>query len=379
MPEKIVIAVGVAAQPIAAVGITWTSMNWPLAFRELGWDVWIVEAIGSGDCVDAVRNAAPAGSSANVGHWRKMVDAFSFEGRATLLIDDEAESLADLRDFAAEASVFLNLSGHFVSDAVSFPRAVKVYHDGDPAFTQTWVSRYGCDLNFDRHDRFFTAGTNFNSARRFAPTCGLEWIPTFPPVSLTHWPFKPAGTFDRFTTIAHWEGYKNVEWQDVWFTGKREEFQSFIGVPGMVNAPIEIAMHVEDHAGEIPPFREAGWHFQNSTPVCANLESYARYIGESSAEFSVCKGGYAVSQTGWFSDRSVCYAASGRPIVVQDTNVDSALPRGKGFLPFANVEEAVAACNRVIEDFPAQQIAARQLAEEFFEGKKVASRMLDRL
>ncbi len=211
MSGKIVIAVGVAAQPISAVGITWTGMNWPLGFRDLGWDVWVVESLAGDRCIDSHWNKVPASESANVAHWSKMMAAFGFENRSSLLIDGAAENLADLRDFAAEADLFLNLSGHFRTKVVEFPRAVKIYHDGDPAFTQLWVESYACDMNFAGHDRFVTVGTRFDALERFAPDCGIEWIPAFPPVTLSYWPFEPQAGFDRFTTIAHWEGYKNVE------------------------------------------------------------------------------------------------------------------------------------------------------------------------
>ncbi len=379
MSGKIVIAAGIAAQPISAVGITWTGMNWPLGFRELGWDVWIVESLAGDRCVDAHWNKVPAPESANTAYWEQMIRAFGFEGRATLLIDDAADNLADLRDFAAGADLFLNLSGHYRSKAVEFPRALKVYHDGDPAFTQTWVESYHCDMNLATHDRFVSAGTRFGAPGTFAPDCGIEWIPTFPPVTLSWWPFAEQIAFDRFTTIAHWEGYKNVEWNGQWLTGKREEFQRILDVPRRVSRPIELAMDVAAHSWELDAFREAGWQFIESATVCSSLDAYANYIRQSSAEFSVAKGGYVLSNTGWFSDRSVCYAAAGRPLVIQDTGASHILPCGEGYHPFRTAEEAAAACERVIADFPAQQRAARKLAEEFFDSRVVLPKLINKL
>lgn len=376
---KIVIAGGIAAQPFAGAGNAWNTLNWVLGFRELGWDVWMIENLPSEHCVDLEWRKRPPAESANVAWWNDMVRRFELEDRATLLIDDTAPEIDILRDFAAEADIFLNLSGHFRSPGVQFPTALKVYQDGDPAFTQIWSECYACDMNFAAHDRFITAGTRFDSPQRFAPDCGIEWIPTFPPVVLKYWPYRPQERFDRFTSIANWEGYKNVEWHSQWFTGKREEYEKLVDFPKTVSAPIELAMHVHYHEEELIPYRAGGWTFTEARPVCATLESYANYIGGSSAEFSVAKGGYVLSRGGWFSDRGVCYAAMGKPLVVQDTGVGDLLPQGEGYHPWSTPEEARAACERVIEDFPNQQKAARRLAEEYFDSNKVLSRLLDRL
>lgn len=376
---KIVIGVGIASQPIATTGLAWNFLNWALGFRELGWDVWITEAIASDKCVDAQWQSVPVEQSANLAYWRELVARFGFQDRATLLIDGAALDLGRFRDFCDEADLFLNLSGHFKSKAVSFPKALKIYQDGDPAFTQVWAESYGVDMNFAGHDRFITAGLRLGRPDAFAPTCGVEWIPTFPPVVLKYWPYSPMETFDRFTSVAHWEGYKSSEWRGEWFHGKREEFQKFTRVPRSVSRPIELATHVATHESELGPFREGGWRFTEAAPICSTLDAYADYIHGSSAEFSIAKGGYVLSRAGWFSDRGVCYAASGKPLVAQDTGLGDLLPAGEGFHPFSTPQQAIAACERVIADFPAQQRAARALAEEYFDSAKVITRILNRL
>jgi hypothetical protein len=376
---KIVVAVGIASHPISAAGNTWNSLNWALGFRELGWDVWLVESIASDRCVDAQWQRVPVEQSANLAYWREITARFDLQDRATLLVDGAAANLDALRDFAAEADLFLNLSGHFKSDAVQFPKALKIYQDGDPAFSQVWAESYGVDMNFAAHDRFITAGLRLGQPDVFSPTCGIEWIPTFPPVVLKYWPAEFHEAFDRFTSVAHWEGYKSSEWRGEWFHGKREEFLKFTDVPQRVSRPIELATHVSAHEAELGPFREGGWQFVEAAPICATLDAYGEYIRGSSAEFSIAKGGYVISRAGWFSDRAVCYAASGKPLVAQDTGVGEALPRGEGFHSFRTPEEAIAACERVIADYPAQKRAARALAEEYFDSAKVITRLLNRL
>lgn len=379
MVPKIVISVGIAAQPIAAAGNMWYSLNWVLGFREAGWDVWMIESIRNDACTDPDWNPVPFQQSANLAAWSAVVDRFALHGRATLLVDDDAEDVSALRSFAAEAEIFLNLSGHFREGVINFPRACRVYLDADPAFTQVWVDRYDCDMNFANHDRFVTVGQRLGKAGTFAPTCGIDWVPTFPPVVLKYWPFDGSKKFDRFTTVAHWEGYKSSEWRGRWFTGKREQFENMLTLPQCVSQRLEVATHVEAHSAELAAFREAGWSFVDAMQVCGSLAAYENYILKSSAEFSVAKGGYVISQTGWFSDRSVCYAASGCPLVLEDTGLRDLLPDGHGVHFFRNLDEAAAACELVAADFSDQQHQARQLAEEIFASNVVIARLLENL
>lgn len=379
MASKIVIAVGLAAQPISAAGNMWFSLSWVLGFRDAGWDVWMVESMRSDACVDANWAPCDPACSANVLSWNAVVERFGLRGRATLLMDDAADDLTALREFASEAEVFLNLSGHFREGVLAFPNACRVYLDADPAFTQVWVDSYQCDMNFGGHDRFVTVGQRLGGTGSFAPTCGIDWIHSFPPVVLKYWTPAFQDQFDRFTTVAHWEGYKSSEWRGQWFTGKREQFENIIGLPARVHPPLEVATHIHAHASELEPFRAAGWQFADASVVCGTLDAYERYVRESSAEFSVAKGGYVISKTAWFSDRSVCYAACGKPLVLEDTGMGDLLPVGEGVHFFGSLDEAAAACDRVVSDFANQQRMARRLAEEYFDSSVVIDRLLKRL
>jgi hypothetical protein len=379
MSRKIVISVGIAAQPVAAAGNMWYSLNWVLGFREAGWDVWMVESIAADRCIDTAWHSTPIEQSANLAAWNQIVAQFGLEGRATLLVDQSAPDLEALRAFAAEAEVFLNLSGHFRQGVVTFPRACRVYLDADPAFTQVWADQYQCDMNFADHDRYVSVGQRMGQVGTFAPTCGIDWIPTFPPVVLKYWPFAPQTTFGRFTTVAHWEGYKSSEWCGQWFHGKSEQFQTVVDLPRSVSRPLEVATQIEAHSEELEPYRQGGWQFTDASEVCGDLMRYERYLRESSAEFSVAKGGYVLSKTGWFSDRSVCYAALGRPLVLEDTGVGDLLPSDSGVYFFRSAAEAAEACERVIADYANQQSLVRRVAEETFASHVVIGRLLARL
>lgn len=379
MPRKAVICVGIAAYPISGAGIAWFYLQWILGFRELGWDVWIVEELRSGKCVDANWKPCAFESSANRRHWESVLRRFGLEDYSSLLVDGKAVNFAEAQRFANDADIFLNISGHFKNRNLPTPRAKRIYLDLDPGFTQIWAEVYKSDMNFAGHDAFFTVGTRLGEEGCRAPTCGIQWQPTLPPVVLKHWPFEPQKTFQKFSTVAHWHGYSWCEWQGEWYKGKSEEFAKFVELPKHVNAKLEIATEVTTQSGELEAFADAGWNLIEAKGVCDSLENCERYIRESSAEFSAAKGGYIVSQGGWFSDRSVCYLASGRPVVLQETGISHKVPTGTGLHTFRTLDEAAKCCHQVVHNFDAEQRAARKLVEQYFASEVVIPKMLERV
>jgi hypothetical protein len=376
---RIIIAVGIAGHPLSAAGNSWCFLQWILGFRALGWDVWIVESLTLSKLVDAHWNPSPSGSSANEAHWQNTLDRFHLRPQATLLIDDQAANLAETRDFAATADLFLNISGHFRSTALTFPRARKIYLDLDPAFTQIWADTYGTDMNFGGHDIFFSVGSRLGKPGCRAPALGRTWHHTFPPVVLDHWPYQEQAQPSRLTTIAHWQGYKWCEWQGQWYTGKSEQFAALRDLPTLTPVPLEIATEAAINREELAPYAAAGWRLVESKSICADYPTYEKYIFNSSGEFSAAKGGYVKSRCGWFSDRSVCYLASGRPVIVEDTGLESDLPDQPGLHTFRTPEEAARACETVWNNLPSEQAAARRLAEEIFSSQVVISRLLGKI
>lgn len=376
---RIVIAVGIAGHPIAAAGNSWFFLQWVLGFQEMGWEVWLVEAIASEKLIDDQWKPALPGNSANERYWATSLDRFGLAKLATLLIDGKADNLAHARDFAASADVFLNISGHFRSKALEFPRARKIYLDLDPAFTQIWADSYKTDMNFAGHDLFFTVGSRLGQEGCRAPNLGMTWLHTYPVVVLSQWPYSDQDPFTRLTTVAHWQGYAWAEWKGEWYTGKSEQFALVRDLPQMTHVPMEIATEIGSNLEELAPYRDAGWKLVESAKICTGFDSYEAYIRESAGEFSAAKGGYVKSQCGWFSDRTVCYLASGRPAIVESTGLEPDLPAQPGLHYFRTPQEAARACDRVRENYPAERRAARKLAEEVFSSRIVIPKLLSKL
>jgi glycosyltransferase involved in cell wall biosynthesis len=106
---------------------------------------------------------------------------------------------------------------------------------------------------------------------------------------------------------------------------------------------------------------------------------YADYIRGSAAEFMAAKSMYVETNSGWVSDRSICYLASGKPVLAQDTGIARLLPTGEGLLTFTTLEEAAEAVERVRREPRRHAQAARRLAEEYFDSSLVLGALTARL
>ena len=211
---KVVVGVVFARWHDASAGHVCSIMHWALGLRELGCEVWIVDAISSPELSPPARDGL---ASPQEEFWRALVEEFDFHGHECLLIDGQSTSSEAFREFASGADLFVNYSGQFKALDLFGPRTVKAYLDVDPAFTQLWVEVCGSDMNLDGHDVFLTVGTAMNSPQAFVPRLAREWIPVLPPVVASYWRQK-LGEFpddsrgSAWTTVAHWYGYKDLDW-----------------------------------------------------------------------------------------------------------------------------------------------------------------------
>jgi hypothetical protein len=248
------------------------------------------------------------------------------------------------------------------------------------------------------HDMHFSFGGRLSQAPL---NDRYHWHPTRQPVVLSEWRTSCVPR-DVFTTVMNWTSYKPLVYQGRAYGQKDVEFQRFLELPGTVrNATFEVALsskeHVKWQSNEptvSPMLREiaarrpewstrdlldyAGWHIVDSIETCQDLDSYRSYIASSKAEWSVAKNGYVLGRPGWFSDRSACYLACGRPVIVQDTGFAGELPAGWGILVFSDLTQAVGAVHEVQANYKRHANAAREIAEQYFDSDKVLADLLDR-
>lgn len=362
-------------------GSIWVRMSWAEALRRLGFDVVFVEEIDERACVDA--NGAPAAfeSSSNAAVFRAVMDEFELTGSAALVCTDgkriQGMSREELLSRVEDAELLVNISGHLRSKVLlrCIPR--RAYVDLDPGFTQIWHAE-GRDVGVERHDMHFTVGENIGTRSCQLPTGGIRWRPVRQPVVLDRWPVAEDGDFSGFTTVASWRGaYGRVSWAGRSYGLKVHEFRRFLGVPRAVAVPFEIALeiHPADEA-DLARLREEGWRIVDPASV-ADPSGFRRFVRDSGAEFSVAQGVYVETRSGWLSDRTVRYLASGRPALVQDTGFSDNLPIGEGIVTFRTFDEAVSRARSLVADYARQRAAARRMAEEYFAPEPALRPMLD--
>jgi hypothetical protein len=274
--------------------------------------------------------------------------------------------------------VIFNISGMLADEALLAPIPRRVYLDLDPAFIQVWQSEYGIDMRMDAHTHFVTVGQSIGTANCPVPTCGRRWIPTVQPVVLDEWPAANGVKLDALTTIGNWRGYGSVEFRGEHYGQKAHSLRRFFDLPRRTQEKFAPALAIHPgETGDLAALAENGWTVLDPAHVAGTPASYRRFIQGSKAEFSIAKSGYVRSRCGWFSDRSVCYLASGRPVIAQDSGFSQWLPTGDGLFAFTTADEALAAIDSLNRDYPRHARAARALAVRHFSADRVLGRLLE--
>jgi len=257
----------------------------------------------------------------------------------------------------------------------------RVFLDTDPGFGQMWRELGLADI-FAGHDVHVTIGERIGASDCTIPTCGLRWITTPQPVVLDAWPVSPLpARARRFTSVASWRGaYGPVDYAGHRYGLRVHQFRRFAALPQLTGARFELALDIHPAEREdIGRLRDGGWTLRDPAAVASTPRSYQRYVRGSWAELMVAKGMYVDTRSGWFSERSICYLASGRPVLAQDTGLGDMYPLGRGLLAFATLEEAIAGVETLRENPRRHAEAARALAEEHFDSDKVLARLVDEL
>lgn len=379
----VVVSGALANKPLNG-GEAWVRLSWLRGFARLGHEVYFLEEIAPGTCVDT--NGAPATfeDSINLAYFRQVIDQFDLEGRAALVCDDESASFGasfdELDSRVRGADLLVNISGHLRMPRLFAAARRKAYIDIDPGFTQYWQAGGVAGANLEGHDLYYTIGESIGNPDCSIPTGGFEWRTIRQPVVLDDWPVtRSESGFDRFTTIASWRGaFGPVEVGGRRFGLKVHEFRKVIDLPRRSGLEFEIALDI--HPGDAAD-RDAlsanGWRIVHPRRASGDPLDFRRYIQQSGAEFSVAQGIYVETNSGWFSDRTVRYLASGKPALVQDTGFSRHLPVGRGLLGFRTLDEAIDGARRIADDYDAHALAARALAEAYFDCHSVLPRLLD--
>lgn len=379
-----VVVSGAIANKLNRGGSVWTRLSYALGFQRLGFGVVFVEQIGRASCVGTDGAVVPFRESENLRYFRHVVEAFGLAGRAALVYEEGEDvwglPYPELRAIADDAALLVNVSGHLTLEPLLRRFRRKAYVDQDPGFTQFWHAAGTVGSRLAGHDVYFTVGERIGASDCPIPTCGIRWYPTRQPVVLDQWPVIKAPDPGRFTTVASWRGpYGPVEHDGRTYGLKVHQFRRFLEVPARARGTFELALDIHPaDAADRATLIAHGWRIIDPGAVAASPEAFRRYVQASGAEFSVAQGIYVETESGWFSDRTVRYLASGKPALVQDTGFSRNLPTGEGLLAFRTLDEAIDGARRIARDYDRHCRAARALAEQYFSADVVLRDLVDR-
>jgi hypothetical protein len=333
---RILVAGMLAADPHQG-GATWAVLQYVLGLRRLGHDV---------DVVDPRVDGPIAGR----------------------YLDDVTREFA-LGPSQGGYDLLLNVSGMLRDERVLDETPIRVYLDLDPVFNQLWHVQ-GIDVGLGGHTHHVSVGLN-------VPPTGHEWLHTLPPVVLERWPLADRIERDALTTIANWRGYGTIEHEGVRYGQKAHSFRELLELPERTGERFAVALDI--HPGDerdIDALRAHGWELLDPREVAGTPDAYREFVAGSRAEIGIAKEGYVISHSGWFSDRSACYLASGRPVLAQDTGFGAVLPTGAGLFAFSTADDVADALEAIQFDYGRHSRAARAIAEEYFDSDRVLTRLL---
>jgi len=378
--RKILVCGTIANKPYNG-GQSLIALQYIAGLKSLGFNVLFFEHLTAEACWDQHQKPCGFIESVQYDYFVEIMTTFSLARHSSLLYNRGQQhwraSLDDVLRFAHEADALIVIGGRFppFQDLVSAARK-KIFIDQDPVYTQLWSAVYHQEVGIAEADVLFTVGLNIGSAVCPIPTCGKSWHTIMPVIDLKFWPFVgssiPAG---KITTVAAWRGYAPLEYQGEWYEQKAVEFKRFLRLPSKIKRPVEVALTIDEEE-DLDLLRRHGWRIVDPRIHACDPWSYRAYIAQSRAELGIFANAYVKAHSGWLSDRSAAYLASGKPVLAQDTGLANHLPLGTGLIPFRTEEELIAAIDDLDARYDEHCLEARRLAEEYFCAEKVLSKLL---
>ncbi|MEH2048001.1 glycosyltransferase family 1 protein [Nostoc sp.] len=373
----IIFASAIGRFPIG--GNAWSDLQYLLGLRALGHDIFYLEECGSMSWVynwETEQITTELDYPTN--YIKNCLEPLGFKNQWIYRTDEHSVGMEidKFKDICSQADLMI-IRGSPLSvwrDEYGWPQR-RIYIDADPGFTQINIASGNSELieTIERCDRLFTIGQRIDAEDCLIPTNGRHWLKTLPPVALPYWPVIEDNDTIGFSSIMQWHSYREVVYEGITYGNKDKEFLKFIDIPQLTKQQFRIAL-----SGGFPDeLSQSGWEVIPGWLASFTPESYQKFVQASRAEFGVAKQGYVATKGGWFSDRSVCYLASGRPILVQDTGLSDWLPIREGLLIFQDLCEAMNGVHMINSNYEKHRHAARKIAEDYFDSHKVLSSLLE--
>jgi len=393
--KQVVVAGFMSTCPIA--GVVWQHIHYLVGLKMLGYDPIYIEDTSrhpyNPQTFESGGNAIPHAAEVT----RQLARRFGFRWAYRARFTSPMQTFGDLTNsqIAAayeNAEATLNLCGaQELHDDVLRSRCL-VYVESDPGVEQIKLEKKSADtLSFlSRHHACFTFGENIGQPDCPLPTSGLQWHPTRQPIVMNLWAgqnskFEVQNSNNlRFTTVANWETKgKDVAWKnEIYYWSKTFEFLKFSDLPHNTDASRfawELATDMRRDPASKQLFERQGWRLTDPHSLSCDFDAYVRYIHESNAEWTVAKDQYVRLRTGWFSDRSACYLAAGRPVITQDTMFGKFLPTGEGLFAFRNMDDIRSAAESIAADYSRHSRKAVKIARENFAAERVLKKLFTTL
>jgi hypothetical protein len=379
-------------------GVTWQFAHYLEGFRRLGLDVYYVEDTGAWP-YDPDKNTVTDDCSYAVSYLGEVMAWYGFADRwAYRAADGRIFGLPESRvaRLLEEADALVNITGSTPLRAEHQRVPVRIYLETDPVLPQIEVAK-GNPSQIEllaAHTHHFTYGENLGSSDCGVPIERFVYRPTRQPVVVDWWAQPMASPSPCFTTMANWrQSGKDIEWNGETYTwSKHHEFLKLIDLPRQTAQPLELALALKSAVNDgddgwmleddedveaVRLLRSYGWRVTNGLSLSQTPVPYRDYIVGSRGEFTVAKDQNVRLRSGWFSDRSACYLAAGRPVITQDTGFGARLPTGEGLFAFNTMDEILAAIDAINADYARHHRAARAIAEEYFSAETVLARLLE--
>ncbi|MCI0417371.1 hypothetical protein L0222_31790 [bacterium] len=374
---------GLISQYVYSPGSVWYRMQFAIGLKRLGHDVYWMEEIGPDWCRSADGKVSPYSQSLHPERFRYTMEYFGLSENSCQIYNAGEDtcglSMKTFRELSHDADLLINFSGHLKTDSLLRAFKRRVYVDVDPVYTQLWHSEYKADLKFELYDVFFTRGLNIGTQYCTIPVSGIPWQPILPPVVLDYWSENHQHPdCSGFTSVGSWTGNSDLQYRGEWYRSKYAEFPHYADLPASTGEQFEIVMrNWHPNSKEIHNLKQKGWNIIPGEEI-GDLEKYKKFIERSRAEFGIAKHAYVKSNSAWFSERSTHYLASGKPVLAQSTGFERVLPAGEGLLSFQSFEEAVVGIKEINRNYEKHSRAARRLAEEYFDYRKVLPEFLEK-
>ena len=382
-PPKVVLLGLMTKMPVA--GVVWQVMHYLIGFQRLGYDVYYVEEHGVRPSVLVAPDEedAPARAAAYIDG---VMTRFGLAGKWAYhaVFEDCAYfgmQPSELARLYESADLIINLHGGTVPRPEHWATRRLLYLETDPVELQVELHQQVPEtIEFlSHHFAFFTFGENYGREDCELPESStFKFHPTRQPVVMDFWNDGACPPNDLLTTVGNWrQPRRKVKLNDkTYFWTKDLEFHKVLDLPSRTGQPFELALSSFKPADR-QLLEEHGWRVTDALSFSMDIDAYRDYIRGSRGEFTVAKDQNVRLHSGWFSDRSATYLASGRPVITQETAFSNILPTGRGLFAFETVDDVLAAIDEINSDYERHSRAAREIAREYFSHEVVLRSLLE--